>query len=191
MASNAEDVSIWWRHHDTIIRTHKAQLGKNDLIGEAIRAANRRHRVSNCGWCFKSLPSPSWDIRNAEPPDTVYALPWRHMSVMASQITDKATVCSTGCSVYHQGKYKIFALLALCEGNPSVTIGSPSQRASDAEHVPISWCHHGPTLWNRCQMNTDIELIILSNMPLTLNTLIKTLHVHKGCQILIKRKIYF
>ena len=30
----------------------------------------------------------------------------------------------------------------LCEGNPSVTGGSPSQRASNAENVSIWWRHH-------------------------------------------------
>ena len=33
-------------------------------------------------------------------------------------------------------------LLALCEGNPPVTGGFPSQRTCDAEEVSISWRHH-------------------------------------------------
>ena len=32
----------------------------------------------------------------------------------------------------------------LCEGNPPVTGGFPSQRASDTENVSIWWRHHGP-----------------------------------------------
>ena len=31
----------------------------------------------------------------------------------------------------------------LCEGNPVVTGGFPSQRASNAEKASIWWCHHG------------------------------------------------
>ena len=34
------------------------------------------------------------------------------------------------------------ALLALCEGNPPVTGGFPSERASNAESIFISWRHH-------------------------------------------------
>ena len=35
------------------------------------------------------------------------------------------------------------ALLTLCEGNPPVTGGFPSQRASNAESVSMSWSPHG------------------------------------------------
>ena len=35
------------------------------------------------------------------------------------------------------------ALLPLCEGNPPVTGGFPSQRASNEESVSMSWRHHG------------------------------------------------
>ena len=38
-------------------------------------------------------------------------------------------------------------LLPLCEGNPLVTSGFPSQRATNAENVSISWHHHDETLW--------------------------------------------
>ena len=34
------------------------------------------------------------------------------------------------------------ALLSLCEGNPPVTGGFPSQRVSNAENVSIWWRHH-------------------------------------------------
>ena len=34
------------------------------------------------------------------------------------------------------------ALLAICDGNPPVTGGFPSQRASNVESMSISWCHH-------------------------------------------------
>ena len=39
-------------------------------------------------------------------------------------------------------KESINAQLALCEGNPTVTGGFPSQRASNAENISISWRHH-------------------------------------------------
>ena len=36
-------------------------------------------------------------------------------------------------------KYQSYALLALCEGIPSVTDGFPSQRVSNVENISISW----------------------------------------------------
>ena len=36
-----------------------------------------------------------------------------------------------------------FCVTGLCEGNPMVTGGFPSQRVSNAENVSIWWCHHG------------------------------------------------
>ena len=39
-------------------------------------------------------------------------------------------------------KHQSSALLALCEGNPPVTGGFPTQRASNAENVSIWWRHH-------------------------------------------------
>ena len=48
------------------------------------------------------------------------------------QIT-KSNVCSTTCSVLHQRKSLSFTLLVICEGNPPVTGGFPSQRASNAK----------------------------------------------------------
>ena len=35
----------------------------------------------------------------------------------------------------------------LCEGNPPVTGGFPSQRASNAENVSVWWRHHVPYYW--------------------------------------------
>ena len=36
-----------------------------------------------------------------------------------------------------------FCVTGLCEGNPPVTGGFPSQKASDAENIYIWWRHHG------------------------------------------------
>ena len=46
-------------------------------------------------------------------------------------------------------KHQRSALLALCEGNPPVTGGFPSQRASNAESVSILWRHHATVGWCR------------------------------------------
>ena len=64
------------------------------------------------------------------------------MSAMASQVTGVSSVCSSVCSGADQGKHQSSASLALFEGNPLVTDGFPSQRASNAENVSIWWRHH-------------------------------------------------
>ena len=57
--------------------------------------------------------------------------PWRLKS-LASRI------CSTACSRWqHQSP----TLLTLCDGNPSVTGGFPSQRNSNVESISMSWRH--------------------------------------------------
>ena len=45
-------------------------------------------------------------------------------------------------SADHSDKYQQFPLLALCEGNPPVTSGFPSQKGSNAGSVSVPWCHH-------------------------------------------------
>ena len=50
------------------------------------------------------------------------------------------TVCQTVCSLLYQKK-KMSASLAHCERNPPLTSGFPSQRATNAGSVSISWCH--------------------------------------------------
>ena len=60
------------------------------------------------------------------------------MSTMASQITSVSTVC---LSVYS-------GITGRCEGNPPVTCGFPSQKASNAENVSIWWRHHVSSVGN-------------------------------------------
>ena len=83
------------------------------------------------------------------------------MSVMASQITSVSTVCSTVCSGADQRKHQSSVLLALCERNPPVTCGFPSQRASNMENVSIWSRHHvkqlQPSVGNRCRWPPKIS----------------------------------
>ena len=58
---------------------------------------------------------------------------------MASQITSVLFVCSTICWSSDQRKHESSALYGLCEGNPPVTGGFPSQRTSNAENVSMWW----------------------------------------------------
>ena len=67
------------------------------------------------------------------------SLQWRHMDIMASQITAISTVCSIVCSGAHQRKYQSSASLWV---ESAVTSGYPYQRASNAENVSIWLRHH-------------------------------------------------
>ena len=61
---------------------------------------------------------------------------------MVSEITGNLNVCSTACVACQKKKHQSSAFLALCEGNPPVTGGFPSQMESDAEivfHVMMSY----------------------------------------------------
>ena len=64
------------------------------------------------------------------------------MGAMTSLITSISTVCLAVYSGAHQGKHQSSALLAFARGNPIVTGGFPSQRASKVESVSIWWRHH-------------------------------------------------
>ena len=55
-----------------------------------------------------------------------------HVSVLASQVAGKPIVSTTIC----MDVYESSTLLALCEGNPSVTGGFPHKGVSNAESVP-------------------------------------------------------
>ena len=70
-------------------------------------------------------------------------------------------VCSRVYSIKHQRS----ALLDICEGNPLVTGGFPSQRASNTESVSMLWPHHGryqlpvsPSTSSYCFVSDSIPL---------------------------------
>ena len=59
------------------------------------------------------------------------------ISAMASQITGVLIVCSTLCSGANQTKTSKLRLTGLCEGNPPVNSGFPSQMASNGKTFPF------------------------------------------------------
>ena len=69
-----------------------------------------------------------------------------------------STVCSTVCSGVHWRKHQSLVLLALCEGNPLLTTGLPSQMATNAAnlHAMMSSCCYSDMIyrmaWWRHQM---------------------------------------
>ena len=61
---------------------------------------------------------------------------------MASQITSAPILCSTFFSDADQRKHPSSASLAFVRGNPPVTGGFHSQKASNVENASIRWRHH-------------------------------------------------
>ena len=100
------------------------------------------------------------------------------MSTMASQITGVSIVYSVVCPK----KTSKLHVTGLCEGNPPVTGGFPSQSSSNAENVSIWWHHHDSgTIWTiPCEMISLIYLLVVivifnikfSIIPLFSNTLL-------------------
>ena len=66
------------------------------------------------------------------------------MSAMVSQITGVSVVTSTGFFFMRSSKKTSkLRVTGLCEGNPPMARGFPSQRTSKVENVPTWWRHHG------------------------------------------------
>ena len=95
---------------------------------------------------------------------------WHYMSVTASAITDNSSVLSTACSANHNKK-NIHALhyWTFVRGNPTITDGFPSQRASNATSVSMSSHHHAMTNYrydgNGCFYNS-VHISLTANMLL-------------------------
>ena len=79
-------------------------------------------------------------------------LQWHQRSIKTSQFTCLLTVCLG----WHQRKSLSSASLALCEENPPVTGGFPSQRASNMESVSMSSVASRPCA---CANHTSFVLV--------------------------------
>ena len=64
------------------------------------------------------------------------------MSAMASQITGVSIICLTVCWGAGQRKSQSSTSLVPVRGDPPVSGGPHSQRASDAENIRVWWRHH-------------------------------------------------
>ena len=104
-------------------------------------------------WCFDQWDGAFWPTKTDFVIYQNYRTFWNHvlmihtlhsdviMSASTSQITGVLIVCSSVCSGTDQRKHQSSASLVF-EGNPLVTGGFPSQRASNMENVSILWCQY-------------------------------------------------
>ena len=79
------------------------------------------------------------------------------MSAVASQITNISIVCHS--FKRRSKKAQKLCVTGLCEGNPPVTDGFSSQRASNAENISIPWLHHGDTHVNTSDNKSALVLV--------------------------------
>ena len=76
------------------------------------------------------------------PPCVTASIPWASLGVFANQLYNS--------TVYCQRNYQRSSSLALCEGNPAVTDGFPSQRSSDVQNFFMSWRHRALQYFHIC-----------------------------------------
>ena len=128
IASNAENVSIWWRHHERCcqsIRTMTSWLANG-------------FRVTG----FDEYPQRAIPTITSVSATHSPALQWRHNerhSVSNHQPRD----CLFNCLFRRRSKKTSkLRVTGLCEGNSPWTGEFPAQRTSKAENVSIWWRHH-------------------------------------------------
>ena len=138
-ASNAENVSIWWRHHENCSELLNRCGGNPVIICEF---ASKSPVIRNVDF-FAINPNQLLNSKAAN-----VSLPWRQhysdviMSVVASQITSLTIVYSTVYSRRRSKKTSKLRVTGLCEGNSPGTGEFPAQMASNAENVSTWWRHH-------------------------------------------------
>ena len=122
MASNAENVSIWWRHHDnssqpgTMFDVYQEQPGRNSSV--------RNKRI--------------WSVNNDEFPLPLLTVPNDSLSTTIALLDGSICPQLYGTWWRHQME-RFSALLAICAGNSPVPAGPrgiPRTKASDEE----LWC---------------------------------------------------
>ena len=81
-----------------------------------------------------------------------------HMTIMATQTNGNLIVCSKAFQKVLRSEQS-----GLCEGNPPVSSGFPSQRPRNVEGVSMSWHHHDMlTYWGQDKM-ADISQMTFLN----------------------------
>ena len=94
------------------------------------------------------LSSPIWRYPIADSGRRGMGCPLSHysdviMKAMASQIIRRLDCLLNRLFRRRSKKPSKIRVTGLCDGNPSVTGGFPSQRTSNAENSSIWWRHHG------------------------------------------------
>ena len=148
-ASNAENVSIWWRQY-----VHK------------IRSWYCRHKASDIALEYNTiLNALTGDLYGAFfwvlwRKDIARSLQWRHNGLHGVWNHQPQDCLLNGLYRCRSKETSKLRLTGLCEGNLPMTGEFPAQRASNAENISIWWRHHVHKIraWYRRHKASDIAL---------------------------------
>ena len=120
-----------------------------------VPAATLRHIALCLWWCGPNSITPTWSLTSLTHgrckgcSGNTESLPKCSSDITVTSyerlnITGNSIFCLRAYISQQQGKYQWSTRLALCEKNPLVTGGFPTQRVSIAVNVSVSESHHEP-----------------------------------------------
>ena len=119
----------WWRHQMKTFSALLALCARNSAVTGEFPSQRPVTRSFDVSLIYKRLSIQSWGWW--------FETPW-HSLLRYRNVTGPFW---GACSGNQQRKPQSFTSLVLFQGNPSVTDGLPSQRASNAENVSVAWRH--------------------------------------------------
>ena len=103
------------------------------------KSGTPRH-VKSAGWLL--MPWHPLDARSSAT-ITLTCIHYSNVKWAPRHLNSPAFDCLFSSLSKHTSKIKPkLHIIGLCEGNPPVTGGFPSHRASNSENISISWCHN-------------------------------------------------
>ena len=159
MASNAENASIWWRHHEfqrlRVTSNLISQLLDTDVQYPFIQCVCPRSLLALQS-CFNMVRDQRWPHWIKGRCISVYVC----LSVRASQITSLAIVYSTVYSGADQRKNQSSASLAFVRGIPRQAVNSPHKEPVTRKMFPID-----DVIMKRLFYNATIRRVGIDLMP--------------------------
>ena len=187
-ASNAENVSIWWRHHGfrwrrvtclqwnkeftysclfskSMISQYQAWHHWKQLIFRYYKYQIKEYHLMECVWmCGEDI---RWLIKE----------PMRYtVKDMSNRECAKHWSNISRASWRHKSTTRLFVqqlnqaittknikappYLILCEEDLPVTVGFPSQKANNPLSVSLSWRHHDLNWWNQSASNRNVTPLL-------------------------------
>ena len=175
MASNAENVSIWWRHHDPMSNTSAALHAALSCASTPTRPQLLTSILTHSDHVFLGLPEfllqgiGTFVIDLVQ--DVVHCKWWYHLSRGQRRTYVVSSVLSFSTFRWRHNEHgdvsnhqphdcllkRLFRrrskktsklrITGLCEGNSPGTGEFPAQRASNAEKISNWWRHHEQWSW--------------------------------------------
>ena len=138
MASNAENVCIWWRHHALTNMDKWLTWAHWELITAVVKRSNK-HNIAYIT-AYLTLTDELW---------VVFTLQWLHNERDGVSNHQPHDCLFNRLFRSRSKKTSKHRVTGLCAWNSSVTGEFPAQMASNAEHVSIWWRHHEWGIWRK------------------------------------------